>query len=63
MSHVIEALSIGNIVDDYYPVSVPVVTVGDSAEPLLSSSIPLSQLKSTNTNLAFSPLTVTVLVF
>ena len=29
MSYVIEALSIGNIVDDYYPVSVPVVVTGE----------------------------------
>lgn len=63
MGHIIETLAVSDVVDDYDPVGVAVVAVGDRAKPLLPSSIPLNLLQSTSTNLAFSPLTVTVFVF
>lgn len=63
MGHVVEALSISDVVDDDDAVGVAVVAVGDGPESLLSRCVPLSRGMRTSTSLAFSPLTVTVLVF
>ena len=63
MGDVIKTLSVGDVVDDDDAVGVAVVAVGDSSEPLLSGRVPLSRQPSTKTSLAFSPLTLTTLVF
>lgn len=63
VGNVFETLSVSDVVDDDDAVCVAVVAVGDGSKSLLAGSIPLGQGTSTSTNLAFSPLTVTVLVF
>lgn len=63
MGDVVEALSVGNVIDNGDTVGVAVVAVGDGAKSLLSGCAPLSRWMRTSNNLAFSPLTVTVLVF
>jgi hypothetical protein len=63
MGDVVEALSVGDVIDNDDTVGVAVVAVGDGAKSLLPGCVPLSRRMRTSTNLAFSPLTVTVLVF
>ena len=63
MGHVVEALPVGDVVDDDDSVGIAVVAVGDGPEPLLPGRVPLSEPNLTRTSLTLSPLTVTVLVF
>ena len=63
MRDVVETLAIGDIVDDDDAVSVAIVAVCYGSKPFLSGRVPLFHLTRTSTNLARSPLTLTVLVF
>ena len=63
MSNVIEALSISDVIDYNDAVGVAIVAVSDGSKSLLSCRIPLSGKMITRTSLAFSPLTLIVLVF
>ena len=63
MGYIVEALSVSDVVDDNDAIGIAIVAVGDGPKSLLSGSVPLSELNVTNTSLAFSPLTFTILVF
>ena len=63
MSYVIEALSIGDIIDNDDAIGISIVAVGDGSEPLLSGCVPLNKFSDTKTNLTLYPLTLTTLVF
>ena len=63
VGNVVEALSVGDVIDYDNAVGVAVVAVGDGPEPLLSSSVPLGQAGSTSTSLTLSPSILTVFVF
>ena len=63
VGHVIETLSVSDIINDNNAVGVSIVTVGDGPETLLASSVPLCQGKGTSTSFAFSPSQLTILFF
>ena len=63
MSHILEALAIGNVIYDDDAIGIAIVAVSDGSKPLLSCCIPLHKICDTRTNLAFSPLTLMVFVF
>lgn len=63
VGHIIEALSVGDVVYDDDAVGVAIVAVGDGSKPLLSGRIPLTYSILTSTSLALSPLTLIVFVF
>lgn len=63
MGHIVETLSVCDIIDNDDAIGVAIVAVGDGPEPFLSSSVPLGQTGSTSTSLTLSPSILTVFVF
>lgn len=61
--HILEAVTVRDIVHDDGTVSRTIVWVSDSSEPLLTSSIPLSNQSGTKTSFTRSPSQSTNLTF